>query len=120
MPFTCSGTHAGSCFDPWMAFALFKFLDSLSNIIALSDNKGIDIILGEAIRVGSFFQTNGTVDHLQFVASCCILEHPGSSCMATVLLMNFACPIQQQYRHMSHSLLVLLERAFMIANFIVD
>ena len=50
---------------------------------------------------------------------CCILlhlEHPGSSCMATVLLMNFACPIQQQYRHMSHSLLVLLERAFMIGN----
>ena len=40
-----TGTHAGSCFDPWLAFALFKFLDSLSNII-----EGIDINMGEAIR----------------------------------------------------------------------
>ena len=30
MPFTCSGTHAGSCFDPLRLHSL-KFLDSLSN-----------------------------------------------------------------------------------------
>ena len=70
MPFTCSGTHAVSCFDPWPLHSL-KFLGSLSN----------STFWQQRDRHGWSYQNSN------IYGGTLLLIHPGSSCMATALCM---------------------------------
>jgi len=78
----------------------------------LSDNKGIDIlILGEAIRIGSFFQTNGRSSF----AICCILLHLNTR-VPHVWLLGYWWTLHAPPTSSILFLSSLNNRAFMIAN----